>query len=213
MKIVRHLSLVVCLAAAPSLFGQRWEFGGAVGGSFYTSQTVKSSLGNADAKFDRGILGGAYVAHNSGNYWGGELRYDFQTGSAMLSSNGTDVSFGAQTHSFQYHVHLHTAPAEAAFRPFVAFGGGMKMYRGTGTEQVFQPLGRIALLTKTSQMLPVVAFGGGVKVRVSQKIALRVAVYDFLSPFPDEVIAPNIGASVGGWLHNITPMIGISAVF
>jgi hypothetical protein len=214
MKNSRILSLAVCLATAPFAFGQRWEFGGAVGGSFYTSQTFKNPVaGNADAKFDNGFLSGGYLAHNAGERWGGEIRYDFQTGNAKLSSGSTNVTFGAQAHSVQYHLQWHATPSEASVRPFVSFGGGLRMFRGTGADQVFQPLGKTALLTRTNQLVPVVGFGGGVKLRISQNVALRVAVYDFLSPFPDEVIAPNIGSRVGGWIHNITPMVGISALF
>jgi hypothetical protein len=213
MNKIRNLSLFVCLAAVPAAFGQRWEVGGAAGGSFYTSQTVTSPAGSADATFERGFTGTGYLTHNTGDRWGGEIRYDFTMGAAKLSGNGTSASLDSQAHAFQYHIHYNFAPAEAAFRPFVAFGGGMKMFRGVGSPQVFQPLGKIALLTPTSQMTGVVAFGGGVKVRVNRTIALRMAVYDFMSPFPSEVIAPALGAKVGGWLHNLTPMVGVSALF
>ena len=41
----------------------------------------------------------------------------------------------------------------------------------------------------------------------------RVEVHDFLTPFPKQVIAPNQGAKVGGWLQDFVPMVGISYLF
>jgi hypothetical protein len=34
-----------------------------------------------------------------------------------------------------------------------------------------------------------------------------------MTPFPKEVITPNLNSSVSGWLHNLVPMAGISYTF
>jgi hypothetical protein len=31
-----------------------------------------------------------------------------------------------------------------------------------------------------------------------------------LTPFPKQVITPNVGADVGGWLNDIVPMVSVS---
>ena len=211
-RVVCMLSAV--LATASSAWCQKWEFGGAAGAGFYTSQTVtNSTAGNANAKIGAGLTASAWLANNTSDRWSGELRYDFQRGALGLSSGGASASFGAQSHAIHYDVHLHFAPREASIRPFVSFGGGMKMFQGTGQEVTAQPLSRIALLTKTTDLRPVVSVGAGVKARLGERWNLRAGVWDFFSPFPGKVIAPNAGSSVGGLVHDFVPMIGISYIF
>jgi hypothetical protein len=41
----------------------------------------------------------------------------------------------------------------------------------------------------------------------------RVDIHDYLSPFPDKVIAPALNSTTGGWLNNIVPTAGISFTF
>jgi hypothetical protein len=202
------------LATASSAWCQKWEFGGAVGGGFYTSKTVQNvTAGNATAKIGSGLTASAWLANNTSDRWAGELRYDFQRGPLGISSGGSSASFGAISHSVHYDVHLHFAPREASIRPFVAFGGGMKMFQGTGREVAAQPLSRIALLTKTTDIRPVVSVGAGVKARLNDRWTLRAGVWDFVTPFPNKVITPNVGSSVGGWMHDFVPMVGISYLF
>jgi hypothetical protein len=86
----------------------------------------------------------------------------------------------------------------------------MKFYRGTGTESVTQPLSQFALLTKANDLTGVVSVGGGVKMRLGSRAWLRFDVYDYMSPFPKQVIVPNVGANVEGWMHDIVPMVSIS---
>ncbi|MEO7142779.1 MAG: outer membrane beta-barrel protein [Bryobacteraceae bacterium] len=207
------LTCSMLLAMTPAAFGQKWEFGAGAGGGFYTSETVTSPAGNADAKFAMGLAGSAWLVNNSGRLLSGELRYDFQQGDMKLTSGGASASFGAQSHAIHYDFVLNAMPAGSRIRPFVAAGGGVKIYRGTGTEVEFQPLGNIALLTKTHELKPLVSVGGGVKFRISNAISLRVEVHDYLTPFPQQVIAPALNAKVGGWLQDIVPMIGLSFVF
>lgn len=209
---------VVCMLSAllvtGTAWGQKWEFGGAVGGGFYTSQTVtNSSAGSASAKIGNGISGAAWLGNNSSDTWGGEIRYDYQRGDLKLGSGSGGASFGAQTHTIHYDFLLHFADRESKVRPFIAFGGGMKLFQGTGPEVAAQPLSRIALLTKTTEVRPVISVGAGVKARLNDRWTLRAGVWNFMSPFPNKVITPNVNSSVGGWLFDFTPMIGISYSF
>jgi hypothetical protein len=55
--------------------------------------------------------------------------------------------------------------------------------------------------------------GGGVKVKLTDKLWLRLDVHDYLTQFPKNVIAPNSGSSVGGWLNNIVGTGGITFTF
>ena len=53
--------------------------------------------------------------------------------------------------------------------------------------------------------------GGGVKFRIAKHALVRFDFRDYMTPFPTRVILPAGGASVSGWPHDLTPMVGISA--
>jgi outer membrane protein W len=203
--------VVLCSAAiAPMAMAQRWEFGGGVGGGFYTSQDVSASGGSASAKFQTGIAGGAWLANNGQGHWSGELRYEYQMGNMALSSGGTTATFGAHTQQFHYDVMWHATPSESRIRPFISAGAGIKLYQGTGSEVAYQPLSNFALLTKQQDLTALASVGAGVKFQISQHVQLRLDVHDYLTPFPKTVITPNVGAKVSGWLQDFVPMVGIS---
>ncbi|HVO97165.1 MAG TPA: outer membrane beta-barrel protein [Bryobacteraceae bacterium] len=208
MNIVRTM-LVVSAALAPVAIAQTWEIGGGVGGGFYTSQTVTSSAGSASAKLQSGLAGGAWVGNNIYGKWSGEVRYEYQMGDLELSSGGTTVTFGAHTQQFHYDVIWHATPSGSRVRPYVEGGAGVKLYQGTGTQVVYQPLGNIAVLTAQQDLTPLVSVGGGVKFQISPHVQLRFDFHDYLTPFPKNVITPNNG-KVSGWLQDFVPMFGIS---
>jgi len=54
------------------------------------------------------------------------------------------------------------------------------------------------------------SIGAGIKTKINDRWQFRVDVHDYITPFPKEVIQPNLGTSIGGMLHNIVPMVGIS---
>ena len=202
------------LALTPAAFGQKWEVGGGAGGGFYTSQSITNpTAGNADAKIASGPAGGVWLGYNNSGRWGGEVRYGIQTGDFMLSSGSSQATFGAATHTMNYDFHYHFRTSEDTVRPYVAFGAGVKLYQGTGTEVAAQPLNKIALLTKTNDLRPVASFGFGVKARLGSNWLLRAEIHDYLSPFPTKVFTPNSGSKVGGWFNDIVPMIGLSYIF
>ena len=213
MMHLRSVPLLVLLAAAPSAVAQNWEVGGGVGGSFYTSQTAASPSGTASASIAPGISASAWLGNNSSDRLGGELRYDYATGDLKLSGTGGPAQFAARTQQFHYDFLYHFAPRTSKIRPFVAAGGGIKVYTGTGTEQAYQPLEQIALLSRTSQTLGLVSVGGGVKFNVSARLQLRIEVHDYLTPFPVNVIAPAQGGKISGWLQQIVPGFGVAYTF
>ena len=213
MKHFLALSFITLLASAPAALAQKWEVGVAGGGTFSTSQTFKNAVTNADAGLANGLAVSAWLGNHSNGTVSGELRYDYEHTDLKLSSGGTNVSFGAMTNAIHYDFLLHFAPSESHIRPFLAAGAGIKMFTGTGKEQEFQPLSNIGLLTKTSQVEPMVSIGGGVKMAISPGIQLRLEAHDFLTPFPKNVIAPAPGSTVGGWLQDFVVMAGLSFSF
>jgi hypothetical protein len=124
-----------------------------------------------------------------------------------------EALFGAESHVLHYDVMFHLARRPARVRPFLAVGGGVKVYRGTGRETAFQPLSNFVALTRATHMVPVVSAGGGVKFRLTELMTFRVEARDFATPVPTEVIAAVPRASVRGWLHDIVPMVGLTFTF
>jgi hypothetical protein len=194
-------------------FAQKYEFGVHGGVSFYNKKTITNTRGSADAGFKLGYVGGFTLGQNMYEHVGGEIRYTFQYNDMKLESGGTKATFGSQAHTIHYDFLIHSADTSAAVRPYVAFGGGIKHIRGTGTEAPFQPLSNIAILSKTNETLPLASVGGGVKLKLTDKIWLRLDVHDFLTPFPKEVIVPASGSSVSGWVNNIVGTGGITWTF
>jgi hypothetical protein len=213
MKLASVLVVCSSLSLVPAALAQRWEVGGALGGGFYTSQDVSAPGGSASAKIQSNISGSAWVGNNGQGRWGGELRADYQKGDLLLNQGGTQASFGANTYALHYDALYHFAGTEARIRPFIGGGAGIKVYRGTGAEQAYQPLSNFALLTKSQDLTPMVSIAAGIKFAVSSHLQFRVEVHDYLTPFPKKVITPAQGASVGGWLQDIVPAVALAYTF
>lgn len=206
--------LVYALGLLPAaLTAQHFEIGAVGGGSFYTTSDVKRANATADAGFAPGLAAGFVLGQEMGRYWGGEIRYTFLRQDAELKSGGTKARFGAQAHAIHYDFLLHLSPSGHRLRPYIAFGAGIKHYRGTGPEAVTQPLSAFAILTASSDTTPLASVGFGLKFRVGEKASVRVELKDYISPVPTKIITPNRGSDLSGWLHNFVPMAGVSYVF
>jgi hypothetical protein len=210
MKHFLSFMFLALAAGTPAAFAQKWEVGFGAGGSFLTSDTISNPAGNASAGRDPGLALSAWLDNDIGSgLFGGELRYDYEMGDLKLSSGGTNVKFGSRSNAVHYDFVYHFASSEAAVRPFVSAGGGVKWFSGTGTEQVYQPLSDIAVFSDVRDLRPLVSVGGGVKFTIAKSTQMRLEVHDFLTPFPSKLIAPVGGSSVGGWLQDFVVMAGI----
>jgi hypothetical protein len=208
------LSIAVMLALAGACFAQQWEIGGTGGAGFLKGLPVTSPLGAATAGFQTGMVAGGFIGHLSSNHLGGELHYNFLQSNLKLTSGGTEATFSGQAHVVDYELILHTGSKRGSrIQAFVALGGGMKMFRGTGKEAAYQPLSQFAYLTKTQSVKPMAAVGGGLKFSITRNVWLRTEFRDYITPFPKEVITPAPGAKISGILHDFVPMVGISFEF
>ena len=68
---------------------------------------------------------------------GGEIRYTFLQNEMKLESGSTKATFGSQAHAIHYDFLIHATGWMHRFGPYVAFGGGMKYYRGTARSSRF----------------------------------------------------------------------------
>ena len=165
-------AIFVLGAAAAGCFAQQWEFGAGGGGSFPTSVPVTAPGGSATAGLKPGAAFGAYLGQNLYSHVSGEIHYGFLMSDLCVKSGGQEADFSGQSHVLYYDVVLHTGGRGARKQVFVSMGGGMRVFRGTGTEAAYQPLMQYALLTKTQEVKPMGSVGVGIKLALAGLLGL-----------------------------------------
>ena len=209
--INRHL---LALCATPAfVFAGQWEVGALGGFGYAPKLTARAPAGSANAGFENGVVVGAFGGNDTYRYWSGEARYLYRFSDLELQSGGARARLGAHTHILHADFLGHFRPVESRVRPFVAFGGGAKILQGTGVESASQPLGRVAALTATQELLPVADVGVGVKIDLNRQLRLRFEVRDYLSPAPSRVFTPAPGGSIGAVQNDVIGLVGVSFTF
>ena len=209
-KMIRRFSVAILCFLTPVIAQERWDLGFGAGYGFYKNVKATNATGEASVGFKPGIAFGAFAGNEINRWLAGEVHYTYRENDARVSAGSAQARFDAESHVLNYDFIFHLAPRQAAVRPFLAAGAGVKIYRGTGQEAAFQPLNNFVALTRTAQVAPLVSFGAGVKMELNKLLTLRIEARDYASTLPDQVIAPVPGARVRGWLHDIVPMIGLS---
>jgi hypothetical protein len=207
------VSILLLAAASACCFGQQWEFGGLGGAGFLSNVNVSSPYGSATTGFQNGLAAGAFVGQNLYPHISGELHYEFLQSGLQIKSGGQQASFSGNSHAFHYDVILHTNKKGSRTQFFVAMGAGLRIFRGTGTEEAYQPLYQFGYLTKTQQLKPMASVGAGVRFTLAHHFYLRTEFRDFITPFPTQVIAPAPGAKFGSILQDFVPMVAFSYEF
>jgi hypothetical protein len=213
MRLLSCCTLLMAMGAASTCSAQEWEIGGAAGYGIYRNRTVTAGDLQGKAGFHRGAFFSAVAGQHPFRYLSGEIRYAYRDNDLKLESGGTSLKFRGESHIVHYDALVHASPRGSRIRPYLAFGGGVKIYRGTGEETAFQPLDRLAVLTRTDELKPLLSLGGGVSFKMGAHALLRFDFRDYITPFPKEVVTPVPGARLNGWLHDFVPMVGISATF
>jgi hypothetical protein len=212
----RIMRLAICsgfLLASAVCLAQGWEAGGAAGAGLSRGFAVTNGSAKARLGFRTGPVFGVYIGQDIRPNLGGEIRYLFRTGPMRLTSGDTKASLGARSHLIYYDVLFYSKPAGVRFRPFVALGAGARVFQGSGQENTYQPLWQFVLLTKTSQSKPLFSAGAGIKAIWGKRMLFRVEFRDYMSPFPDQIFDRSPGSKAGGWLHELTPQVGVSYTF
>jgi hypothetical protein len=198
------------LAAAASCFGQQWAFGGMGGGGFLSNVNVSGAAGSATAGFQTGGAVGAFFGQNLYPHWSGELRYMYLQNDLHIESNGTNATFSGNAQVLHYDVLYHTNKKGSKMQAFVAVGGGMKIFRGTGTEEAYQPNYQFGYMTKAQQLKPMGDAGAGVRFELRPGLYVRTEFRDYITPFPSQIIAPAPGVKYGKILNDIVPTVSLS---
>ncbi len=202
--------LICALFLTATAFAGEWEVG-AIGGVGYSpSLTVSNGSQSANTGLKNGLAVGVFAGEDMYKYFSGEANYLYREGDFKLESGSTKVAFGGHTHLITGDFLAHFTPRGSRIRPFISFGGGIEVMEGTGIESASQPLGNLAALTATQEVVPVGEVGAGVKFELTKHLRLRVQVRDYLSKAPNEVIAPAPGASLSGILNDVVGTAAIS---
>jgi hypothetical protein len=209
---MRILFLSLALAAAPA-FAQQWEFGGMAGGGFLSNVSASGPSSSATAGFAPGAAFGVFAGNNLYRNWSGEIHYEFMQSDLRLTSGGQSAQFTGAAHTVHYDIVYHTVRQESSVQFFAALGGGIKLFRGTGAEEAYQPLSQFGYFTKTQAIKPVLSVGGGFTYRLSRRVYLRAELRDFITPFPTQVLTPAPGVKYGSLLQDLVPMVGLSYVY
>jgi hypothetical protein len=208
--------LRICLLLSPlpgALWSQQWEFGGSAGYGMYRDVSLTNGTITGKTGFKSGVAFGAVFGNQTTRLIGGEARYTFRSNDLTVKSGGTEAKAGAQSHALHYDLLIHSKSSEARVRPFAAIGGGIKYYRGTGAEPVFQPLSNLVVLTHTNELQPLISAGGGLKFRLSPRTLMRIDARDYITPFPGDLLARRANTRASGWFHDFVVMFGFSGVF
>lgn len=212
MKTLGYAALfLTAVVTAPA---QQWEVGGLGGGSFLNTGSVSSPAGGATAGFQPGFVGGGYFGQNLYPHLSGEIRYEFFQSNMQITAGNTSASFAGMAHAVHYDLLWHTIRRGSPVQYFAALGGGMKIFRGTGTETPYQATENWGYMTKTQEVKPMASLGGGITYRISPRVTLRAEIRDFLTPFPTKVITPpSSSVKYPSLLNDIVPMFSLSYSF
>jgi len=205
--------LAVLLLAAPALCAQKWHFAALAGYGMAPAATANWGSEKADVGLKSGAVIGVAAGQELYERLGGEFRYLFRFSELKLAGRGTEVHFAGRSHLLHYDLLIFGRGGQAPVRPYLAVGGGARVYQGTGQEAAYQPLSQFAILTRTRQVTGMASLGGGLKVRVGQRSWIRWEFRDYLTPFPKTVIAPGRAAEIRGWVHDLTGLAAVGVSF
>jgi len=209
---MRRIAVTMMFLAvlAASCFAQQWEFGGSGGAGFLSNVNVSSPAGSATAGFQSGGAFGGFFGQNLYPHWSGELHYMYLQNDLHIASGGTNAVFSGNAQVVHYDILFHTNHKESKTQAFVAVGGGMKIFRGTGAPEAYQPNYQFGYMTNTRQLKPMGDAGAGVRFELRPRLFMRLEFRDYITLFPEKIIAPAPGAKYGKILNDIVPMATIS---
>ena len=207
--IIILAGLLVC--SVPGL--SQWELGVIGGGGFRRDLSVANDTHEGTLSFRPGAVLGGYGGLTEHGYLGGEAHYLFEQGTMRLQSSSGEATMSGRAHVAHFDLLIHAAPGEARVRPFLAIGGGVKVYEGLGPDRAVQPGSDLIMLTRTREVLGAFTPAVGAKFRLARHVMLRTELRYILTPSPNKVVTPAPGSVLKGWVHEFVPTIGIAATF
>jgi len=208
------ISLVILLTASPvACQAQNWEVGGAGGYGWYINPSISLPAGSAQAGYPAKTALSAILGNNMYRYLGGELRYVFRFGGPELKLGNVQSNLNGYTNVIVYDFVIHMRPKDDRLRPYFAGGAGIKIFTGTDTPGLRQPLSEFARLQEHTDVEPAISAGAGVKYRFKRHAQFRVDFRTYFSPLPKSIFRKSPPAAIHGWIFDYLPMVGFDYVF
>ena len=198
---------------AASCAAQEWQIGGGGGYGLYRKATVFAPAGQVTAGIRNRFVLTAWLTDDQYEHISGELRYTYQDGDPYLEGSGGRVNLQGQSHALEYDVLWHIRPPEAAIRPFIVTGAGVKRYLVSGPPNPSQPFTDIAQLNDTQDTLFLGVLGAGLSMKLTSHLQLRLDVRDYITKFPKQLISPAPYGTARGLFQQFTPLLGIAYAF
>jgi hypothetical protein len=202
-------SFAIGVFAIGAVHAQNREIGVLGGAAFLPGVSVQGAPVPVSTGFGPAAAAGAFFGQDLYSHWSGEIRYLFELRNLHLTSGGTSASFSGAAHVLQFEIQYQLRPHSERVRPFLAVGGGMKVFQGIGEDAAYQPLMQYAWLTRTSELRPMLSVGAGCKVYLKRRMVLRFGLRSQITGFPSKVIAPAPGMAIKGWLYDFVPTVGL----
>ena len=170
-----RIILVATLTAtfAGTCVAQKWELGGLGGFGLTQGLSVENRAGaSADIGFKNSAVVGLMAGHETYRRLSGEVRYLYRMGAAQLDTGSAQAELEASQHLITYSALYHFSDFGGKIRPYVAFGAGLRVVRGTGQPRAVQPGSSFAYLTPTTDYLAVIALATGRAKDMARILAL-----------------------------------------
>jgi hypothetical protein len=212
-------NVALTLIVSPLCRAQGWEVGAVAGYGAYSNASIVNNIGeSASAGFHRFYQGwalGATFGEDEYNYIGGEVRYLFQWDSPELRFQGTRATIDGYSNVVVYDLLIHMRSQGKRIRPYVAGGGGVKVYTGSNLRflTLTQPLPQFAVLQPCTEVEPAVSLGAGLKYRVKRHVFLRADFRAYMTPLPDKLFRTTPLSAIRGWVYDFVPQLGVSYTF
>lgn len=212
MRSIRLAAAVaLCAGLAPA---ETWELGGIASFNFLKSTTIQRDSASAKAGLEHMAGASFYAGHREKRMLAGEFHYGFRPGALKLTGSGADVKFASSSHLVHYDLQLLPMRGNVKkWEPYFNFGGGLRYISGSGRQTAFQGYNNLAVLSRTSEILPLLSVAAGMRTKLSKHTFFRVEFRDNITPFPGKVIFVNRQASSGGWWHDFSPAVGFGVTF
>jgi hypothetical protein len=208
-QVTGALALLVIAASVCS--GQRWEIGGLGGYGWYHDATITNQGGSASVGIaPKGSIG-AVFGEDMYKYIGGEVRWMYILGQPQVRANGIELARPGFSNVVHYDLLVHVAPQEAKLRPFVAVGGGVRVYSVSRRDLDRNTPFGYPRSRNDAQAL--ISAGAGVKYLVAHGLQLRLDFRTYMTPVPGDIFRLPGSSITHGWLYNFVPSVGVGYVF
>jgi hypothetical protein len=211
---MRFCGIVIAASILSSSgLAQQWELGAAGGYGMYANPSITTPSGSVQAGYAAKGVMGVVFGQNMYEHIGGEIRWLYQFGGPQLSWQDTKTSSTGYTNLVTYDLLFHTTNREAALRPYVAAGAGIKVYTASELRYVGQSPATPVLLLRANQVEPAISAGVGLKYQATRHALIRLDFRTYFTPLPDQIFRPVGISRIHGWVYNFVPLGGISLVF